>query len=145
MVRVLCPRCLELVQMEEEPIAGTSMRCPVCGGAMDPASQETDTHAGYEVHTQREKDKAPQPEGIQEYVQSLEKRARQERKRQPYHRGGFPVNLVAGLVLIICGFLLLLLAAFRGEAAPMSTLINLILPAVMLFVIGGVCLVYWAR
>lgn len=76
-----------------------------------------------------------------DYVRTLEEQARKERKKKPYHRRRFPVNLVAGLVLILCG-LLILLNAFRVTEGMMSSLINGLLPACIFFLLGAACLIF---
>jgi hypothetical protein len=130
----LCPHCLELVQMENE-------RCPVCARLVD-GSDKDEANSGYGVNTRE-----PNPHkgrGIQEYVQSLEDRARKDEERVPYHRGRFPIDLVAGLILIGCG-LALLFNAVAGGGGLFTTFINVVLPGFVLILVGALCLVFWAK
>jgi hypothetical protein len=138
MFHVYCPHCLELVQMEEAT-GDSSNRCPRCAEVLDAAVVTKTTE--YEVHTPLEKSR--QSAEVQEYVQSLEKEARKEQQRQPYHRKRFPVDLIVGLILI-GGGMLVFVNVFRGEGGLMSSLINGIFPALLLVLIGAVCLRFWA-
>jgi hypothetical protein len=145
MPRVLCSHCWELVQVDESSLdevgAGSAMRCPVCSGALDAGSQEA-APVEYQVHTPPEK--SHQSKEIQEYVHSLEEQARKEQAREPYHRGRPPVDLVAGLILVGCGFWVLV-NIFTGGGGLMSSLINGIFPALLLILIGAICLIFWAK
>jgi hypothetical protein len=131
---IYCPHCLEIVPADE---AGASLHthCPRCARALDPDSQEAAPPREYKVDAQAEP--AHQSANVQEYVQSLEKRARQDRKRKPYHRSRVPVGFITGLVLI-GGGVAMLLNAFLGDGGYMSSLVNgVFLSAV--FILAGVC------
>ena len=78
---------------------------------------------------------------MREYVQSLEKTARRERKRKPYRRPRVYVNLVTGLLLIVVG-IAILLSAFLGDGGYMSALINGVLFSALFILVGTVCLVF---
>src|SRR5438132_7479439 len=118
-----CPHCLELVRMEEAG-DGVSMRCPVCAGTLTATGQQVGRAPKYEVHGEEEK--AHQSKEVQEYVDSLEKRARKDRKRKPYHRVRAPIALLTGLILI-GGGVAFFLNALLGLWGFMSALINGIL------------------
>jgi hypothetical protein len=139
---VCCPHCLEWVHMQEA-VGCEPMRCPNCWRAPGEVDGQ-DAVKDYEVTAQEEA--GTEPTEVQKYVQSLEDRARRERKRhlKPYHRGGVPVNLVAGVFLILCG-LALLLNAFLGDGGYMGALINRILPAFVMFLLAAMCLVFWKK
>lgn len=132
-----CPHCLEIVP-DDEAASEPLTHCPRCAAALDPNSSEPAPPREYKV------DAPPEPinQGvhIQEYVQSLEKRARQERKREPYHRKKAPVGLITGIVLIAIG-IAILLNAFFGEGGYMSSLINGILLSSVFILVGAVCLI----
>ena len=136
--RVFCPHCLELVRMDETE---GGKRCPVCE-RIERAAGEKETNLGYEVNTREAN--PHKGRGIQEYVQSLEDQVRKDEARVPYHRGRFPVDLVAGLILV-SGGLALLANAFSGEGGLFTTFINVVLPGFALILIGAVCLVFWAK
>jgi hypothetical protein len=140
MFRVYCPHCLAMVQQDDADGEAAAL-CPVCKGALDAVGVPAATFPDYEVKGAAEP--AQQNKDVQEYVQSLEKRARKERKKKPYNRKRFPVDLVAGIILIGIGCMLLLFA-FSGEGGMMSALVNYILPASILFMIGAICIRFWA-
>jgi hypothetical protein len=141
MFRVYCPHCLELVQTEDTN-DGSSAHCPVCAGALDAVVLNDRTLADYEVHTPLER--SHQSVDVQEYVQSLERDARKQQKRQPYRRKRLPVDLIVGLMLM-GGGLLVLVNVFRGEGGLMSSLINGIFPALLLILVGALCLKFWSH
>jgi hypothetical protein len=129
-----CPHCLEIVP-DEDAGANPLTHCPRCTAALDPDSQEPAPPREYGVEGQEEH--AHQSANVREYVQSLEKSARQDRKRKPYHRSRAPIGLITGLVLIGIG-IALLLNAFLGEGGYMSALINGVLLS-SVFILAGVC------
>ncbi len=129
-----CPHCLETLP-DDEAGASPLTHCPRCTAPLDPDSQEPLPPREYDVDV--EKEPAHQAANVREYVASLEKRARKDRKRKPYHRKRPPIGLVTGLILIGIG-VALLLNAFLGEGGYMSALINGILLSSM-FVLAGVC------
>jgi hypothetical protein len=129
------------VVIEDAAADLASQRCSVCGRCLDPSVQE-EPLADYEVRTPAEK--LHQSPEVREYVQALEQQARRELSREPYHRGRFPVDLFAGLFLI-GGGVLILVNVFGGGGGLMSSLINGILPAFGLFIIGALCIIFWAK
>jgi hypothetical protein len=132
-----CPHCLEMVQADED----SSARCPFCGRDMSSDVRKSSPLPDYVAHPQEGPKDSPH---IKEYVQSLEKRARKERKRQPYHRPRTPVGLITG-ILFILGGVAFLGYAFLGDHGMMTSLINGILPAAVLIVFGVTCIVTWNR
>jgi len=89
-------------------------------------------------------DNPHQGEDARAYVHFLEKRARKNRKEKPYHRGRFPVDFAAGAILLVGG-LLLLWSALTSERGLMNTFINTLLPALVLFMLAGLCFVFWKK
>jgi hypothetical protein len=139
MFRVYCPHCLEMIQQDDADGEAAAL-CPVCKGALD-AVGVAPKLPDYKVDGLEQK---PQPhKDVHEYVQALEKRARKDRKKKPYRRKRFPIDLVAGIILIGIGFIFLL-GAFSGDNGPMSSLINHIVPACILFMVGAICIRFWA-
>jgi len=74
----------------------------------------------------------------------LEKRARKERRQKPYRRRRFPVDLLAGVILLIGG-ILLVWSALTSERGIMDMFVNALLPALMLFMLGALCLLFWGK
>lgn len=135
--RVYCPHCLELVLMVEA-VGCAPARCPHCQRAVDAVGEDA-TLPDYEVDPHA--DDQPMKRDIRAYVQNLEERARAEEKREPYHRGGFPVGQVAALVCFLAavGFLISGLTSGYGMFAGF---INGILPAFALVMMGAVCYIF---
>ena len=135
--RVYCPHCLEMVHLAES-LDGGSLRCPLCWRTVDATGQEA-TLANYQVDTQAECTVARE---VQAYVHSLEKRARKERKEKAkaYERGGWPMDLIAGLFFMGCGVLVFAGALMGG--GMMSLLVNGVLLSVAFFLVGALCLVF---
>ena len=131
-----CPHCLETLP-DDEPGGEPITHCPRCTAALDPNSAEPAPPREYKVG---DVSRSTDPNAdIKEYVQSLEKRARQERKRKPYSRNKAPVGLITGFIFIALGIAALLHAFFEG--GYMSGLINGILLSSVFILMGVVCLV----
>jgi hypothetical protein len=137
---VFCPHCLEMVRLEGA-IGCSPARCPLCWRAVEAIGGEA-ALPDYEVSKRLEDQ--PNPKEIQEYVVSLEKRARKDLAQEPYRRGRFPVEFVAGVILA-AGGLLVLTTAFTSEGGLMSSLVNHILPAAILMLMAAICFVFWAK
>jgi hypothetical protein len=134
MVQMICPHCLERVSVPDEGDESAAS-CPACLSALGPAGQLELTLMEYEVTNPE--DNPHKSEDIQNYVQYLQKRARQEKKQQPYERRRFPVELVAAGVLFTATFALFL-AAFLGDLGiPM---LWKLLGGIILFMLGFLCL-----
>ena len=137
----LRPHCLERVHMERA-VGASPKRCPACGRAVGLAGQREVASPDYAMNAGKES--RPEAKEIQEYVHGLERRARRDRKVKPYQRRAFPVNLVAGMLLLNCG-LALLGKAFTVSEGLMSSLVNGIFPAFILILCGAMCLVFWSK
>jgi hypothetical protein len=123
----------------EESLAGSVVHCPVCALAFGETDQDVAPLPDYEMHPQE--GPAHQTIEVQDYVKGLEKRARQERKREPYRRRRFPVELVTGLLLMGCG-VRLMVTALTGAGGLFTTFINVVLPSFILFLAGVLCLTF---
>jgi hypothetical protein len=90
-------------------------------------------------------DERPSPsKDVQDYVQSLEKEARIEQGRKPYHRRRRSAGLVVGLMLVSGGFGLLAYAFTSGGGLMATFLLGTLLP-VMLILSGVACLFSWRK
>jgi hypothetical protein len=134
MTQIVCPHCLEHVDVPA--VSDDSVVCcPACMGLLGAAGQDELTLMEYEVSNPHEN--PHKSEGIQEYVHYLEKRARKEKKEEPYERRRFPVEFVAAMVFF-AGALGLFLAAFFG-ALGLSMLYKL-MGGVIFLMLGVLCL-----
>jgi hypothetical protein len=134
MIQIICPHCLERVDVpegDEEPNGA----CPACQALLGPDALEELTSLEYDVSNPEEN--PHKSEGVQNYVQYLEKRARKEKKQQPYERGRFPVELVAAGVLFTLA-VGLFLAAFLGSLG--LAMLWKLMGGLILFMLGFLCL-----
>jgi hypothetical protein len=138
MPRVECPHCLEQVELPE---SGGLTCCPLCAGSLGVAEPEGGPSEYVVLAGQAN---PHQSEDIRQYVQALEKSARKKRREQPYHRRRFPVDLVAGLLLLLGGLLLIGTAVF-SERGVMDIFVNALLPAFVLFMLAALCFIFWHK
>ncbi len=136
MTQIVCPHCMERVDVPE---AGDDSIpcCPACMGLLGTAEQDELAVMEYDVSNPNEN--PIKSDGIRQYVGYLEKRVRIEKRQEPYERRRFPVDLVAGIVLVSLG-LLLLASAFLTEGGIMSALIFKVLGSFLLMLLGFLCL-----
>ena len=134
MMQIVCPHCLENVDVPE-PSGDAIACCPSCMGLLGPAGEEELALMEYDA-SHAEHNPATSAD-IKEYVHYLERRARKEKKEEPPDRRRFPVELTAALVLFGSSFILLLAAFFGELGIPM---LHKLFGAVILFMIGVVCL-----
>jgi hypothetical protein len=139
MPRVQCPHCLEQLELPES--AGLTC-CPLCAGSLDLADPEEAASAEYGLLDAH--DNPHKSEDVKQYVQGLEKRARQKRREQPYHRKRFPVDLAAGWLLLLIGLVLIVTAVF-SDRGLMDIFVNALMPALILFMLSALCFIFWHK
>ena|SRR5438105_1782516 len=141
MRRLRCPHCLELMQVKNS-FARSRIRCPACKKTLRLPREEKEPQEEYKVRSRDER--SSQSKDVQDYVQTLEKEARIEQGRKPYHRGRRPAGLVGGLVLLTGGFVLAAYVFTRGGGLMTTFLLGTLLP-VMLILSGVACLLSWRK
>src|SRR2546430_1701394 len=110
MRRLRCPHCLELMQVQSS-VAGSRIRCPGCKKTLRVPREENESRAESQL---AQDERSSQSTDVQDYVRSLEREARIEQGRKPYHRGRRPAGLVLGLMLLTGGFSLAGYVVTRG-------------------------------
>jgi hypothetical protein len=144
MFSIHCPHCRKELQVPEDR-AGGRIRCSGCDAEVQAPEPEPDQPGGELAYTIKTTDERPDsPSNVQDYVDYLARNAAVERKRKPYIRSRFPVDLLAGLLLIACGFGIFLFVIL-GEAGMMHILVfGFLLP--MVFIIAGAgCILSWLK
>ena len=140
-MRVRCPHCLELLRVKKS-VPGSIVRCPTCKEKLRVPGEEKGSQADYKARSPA--DKSSQSQDVQDYVQSLENRARSEQGRKPYHRGRRPTSLVAGLLLLTAGSCLAAHVFTRGGGLVTTFLLGTLLP-ITLILSGIACLASWRK
>jgi hypothetical protein len=116
MMQIICPHCLETVDVPEAS-EDSSATCPACLGLLGAAGQDELTLMEYDVTNPEENPN--KSNDMQAYVQYLERRARKEKKQEPYERRRFPVEFVGAMVFFTATFGCFLAAFLGALGIPM--------------------------
>ncbi len=108
----------------------------------DPPQPEPNANGDYAVANPN--DNPHKSDHVTEYVQYLERRAKQEAKREPYKGGRLPIELITGLFFIFCG-LFILSVAFLSGGSLFVRFVREFLVATGLILVGMVCIIFWKR
>lgn len=134
MTQIICPHCLERVEVPESD-GDVAACCPACSELLGTAEQDELTVMEYEVINPEEN--PHKSEGVQNYVQYLERRARKEKKQEPYERRRFPVELVSAGVLFTAAVGLFVAAIL---SSPGLYMLWKLMGGLILFMLGFLCL-----
>jgi hypothetical protein len=144
MFTMQCPHCRKEMQVPNDR-AGGRVRCYGCDAELQAPEPEPE-EAGEQAYTLKTKEeRLDSPSNDRDYVEHLTRRAavEQQRKRKPYVRSRFPVDLLAGLLFFAVGIGISLFVVLEGGA--MNMLVNGFLIPMIFILIGAGCILSWLK
>jgi hypothetical protein len=143
MFSIHCPHCGKELQLLNDR-AGSRVRCSACDQELQaPEAEEPDGELAYTLNEKGQES----PSNDQAYVENVTRKAAKERKRKPPSRNRFPVDLIAGLLLVACGIGFSLFVIFGGgglfQAGLMNAFVCGLLFPLIFIITGAMCIVSW--
>jgi hypothetical protein len=144
MFSIRCPHCQKELQVPNDR-AGCRIRCSGCDAELEAPQPEPDTSSPEQAYTVKKiEERLDPPSDFQEHVEDLTRKSAKRRRRKPYHRKRYPVDLIAGLLLFACAFGIFLFVVL-SEGGMMNTLINGILLPMIFIIAGTLCILSWRK